>query len=598
MTVGVPIPFHLAVHLLGLTVAAGLAVYAVARRHDAGAGWAGLALGGLLLATSHLIGGALIADDVAWPLYLRAAGYVGVAVGGAGRLLDGGTATVIAAAPTGAYLTAAAAGAAAAVASFRGVLGRRRDAVVLAAGIGLWAVSDLAALRAGSLLPGIVSIAGSLTLGGWLVWRSRETLLSRVVTSFLAALLVLLVGLGALGGVVFTSDLQRDAVVALQQSATGRAGQVTTDWTVEMLTTAKLFSRGTTLADRLAAGNRDVLQRSTAPAIAELPNVDVVLLLDPGGDLVASYDWGIENRGALPPSESLLLVGDDVVQRAVRGLESSGLVVLGASDVLAVGAEPVFAVTDGQAQRDRQVGVLAVGRRVTDPQYLEDVAATSGADATVVVGGSAASSTLGEGAADLAATIAAGERSGVATVDGEPTLLAAAPLGSPPATVAWLVLSEDAGTLAGAERALARTLFVAVLIGLLAAAVLAAWAASRTTRPLRRLTAAAERIAAGERDVRTGIDQPDEVGRLADAFDRMTSALVGRERELRSAAEVEAALRKRLEVLTASMGEGLVAVGADGAVQTINPAAQRLLGTSTDRAVGRPVSEVLVGVEE
>ena len=118
-----PVPLHLAVHVLGLAVAASLAWYAAARRSSAGATWAGLTFGGLLLAASHAVTGALVANDLAWPVFLRAAGYAALAVGSAGGIVG---AVVVIAAPPGAYVAAAVAGGAAALASLRGVLGQRR----------------------------------------------------------------------------------------------------------------------------------------------------------------------------------------------------------------------------------------------------------------------------------------------------------------------------------------------------------------------------------------------------------------------------------------------------------------------------------------
>ncbi|MGH3442511.1 MAG: hypothetical protein ACRDUY_10830, partial [Nitriliruptorales bacterium] len=64
---GVPVPLHLAVHLLGLTAAVGLAVHAATRRTDAGPGWRSLAAGGAFLAASHAVAGALVAPGLAWP---------------------------------------------------------------------------------------------------------------------------------------------------------------------------------------------------------------------------------------------------------------------------------------------------------------------------------------------------------------------------------------------------------------------------------------------------------------------------------------------------------------------------------------------------
>ena len=120
----------------------------------------------------------------------------------------------------------------------------------------------------------------------------------------------------------------------------------------------------------------------------------------------------------------------------------------------------------------------------------------------------------------------------------------------------------------------------------------------RATRPVRRLTEAAERIAEGDLSVRVESQRADEVGRLAAAFGGMADALQAREVELRTAATREATLRERLESVTASMQEALVAVDGNGEVAMANRAAGALLGVVPDDLVGRHLDEVLVGTDE
>ncbi len=71
----------------------------------------------------------------------------------------------------------------------------------------------------------------------------------------------------------------------------------------------------------------------------------------------------------------------------------------------------------------------------------------------------------------------------------------------------------------------ARTLVLALLVAALAAGA-GLWIASRVTASLRRLTLAAETVeSTGRLDVTTHEGDSDEVGRLAEAFDRMLAAL-------------------------------------------------------------------------
>ena len=73
----------------------------------------------------------------------------------------------------------------------------------------------------------------------------------------------------------------------------------------------------------------------------------------------------------------------------------------------------------------------------------------------------------------------------------------------------------------------------AVLVGsggILLAFLLSTWAATRVTRPVEHLAQAAKEVAAGNWDVRVDVLGDDELGQLADSFNRMTTELL-RQRE-------------------------------------------------------------------
>jgi two-component system sensor histidine kinase MprB len=96
-----------------------------------------------------------------------------------------------------------------------------------------------------------------------------------------------------------------------------------------------------------------------------------------------------------------------------------------------------------------------------------------------------------------------------------------------------------ASDLRGTDHALARIRFWIFLIGgigVAAAAALAAFVAAAALRPIQRLTAAAENVAAtGDLSERVAVASSDELGRLASRFNGMLAALeesVGRQRRL------------------------------------------------------------------
>ncbi|WP_250003281.1 diguanylate cyclase [Actinoplanes sp. M2I2] len=89
-----------------------------------------------------------------------------------------------------------------------------------------------------------------------------------------------------------------------------------------------------------------------------------------------------------------------------------------------------------------------------------------------------------------------------------------------------------------------------VLVAALVAVLVARWLARSTTRPLGDLAWAADRVADGELDTRVPIPHPDELGRLAATFNRMT-------RELQAYVQALTASRDQLRGHLAILGETL-----------------------------------------
>ncbi|GAA1599532.1 GGDEF domain-containing protein [Actinoplanes couchii] len=89
-----------------------------------------------------------------------------------------------------------------------------------------------------------------------------------------------------------------------------------------------------------------------------------------------------------------------------------------------------------------------------------------------------------------------------------------------------------------------------VLVTAVLAVVAARWLARSTTRPLGDLAWAADRVANGDLDTRVPIPRPDELGRLAGTFNRMT-------RELQSYVQALTASRDQLRRHLAILGDTL-----------------------------------------
>lgn len=118
------------------------------------------------------------------------------------------------------------------------------------------------------------------------------------------------------------------------------------------------------------------------------------------------------------------------------------------------------------------------------------------------------------------------------------------------------------------------SLLTALLAGLLAVLI-----AQQMTRPVRKLTDLAERMARGDLAGRIHITSRDEVGRLGGAFNRMAG-------ELQAQIEAMDAQRSMLTAVLAHMADGVLITDAGGHVRLLNPAAARLLGVDQQAAVG------------
>jgi PAS domain S-box-containing protein len=82
---------------------------------------------------------------------------------------------------------------------------------------------------------------------------------------------------------------------------------------------------------------------------------------------------------------------------------------------------------------------------------------------------------------------------------------------------------------------------------------------------------------------------PEEVEDLLRVRDRLEQEVRGLREELRRTA----AKRERVENIIRSVAEGLVVLDGEGKIQTLNPAAEKLLGLTQGQAIGVPIAESL-----
>ena len=124
--------------------------------------------------------------------------------------------------------------------------------------------------------------------------------------------------------------------------------------------------------------------------------------------------------------------------------------------------------------------------------------------------------------------------------------------------------------------------FAVILI--LAAVWLGMWFAERLSRPVGRLTGAAQRVGSGDLDVQVpDEDGDDEIAMLGRYFNQMTRQLKGqRDALLDNTRQIER--RRRLfDSVLSSVTSGVVGVDAQGRVTFVNRSAERLLDWQEDR---------------
>ena len=128
----------------------------------------------------------------------------------------------------------------------------------------------------------------------------------------------------------------------------------------------------------------------------------------------------------------------------------------------------------------------------------------------------------------------------------------------------------------------------ALIVGLLLLIALAAVVSYRlslsVTRPLERMTLAAQRMSNMDGTLRVPEDSRDEVGALARALNRMSA-------NLQEQLELVRRNGERLQDVLDNMPSGVVMIGEDGRITLYSRQAERLLGSHAKDRVGRPYTD-------
>ncbi|HYB97979.1 MAG TPA: ATP-binding protein [Candidatus Limnocylindrales bacterium] len=129
------------------------------------------------------------------------------------------------------------------------------------------------------------------------------------------------------------------------------------------------------------------------------------------------------------------------------------------------------------------------------------------------------------------------------------------------------------------------TMLLASLVVVFSATWLGLYMARGITDPIGHLAEATREVAAGHLDVALPEEGGDEVATLVRSFNAMTA-------ELKRSRDALEERRLYIENVLANIAAGVVSIGPDGRIGTINPAALQLLGLREQSSVGRSAEEV------
>ncbi|MBI5586193.1 MAG: HAMP domain-containing protein [Deltaproteobacteria bacterium] len=152
---------------------------------------------------------------------------------------------------------------------------------------------------------------------------------------------------------------------------------------------------------------------------------------------------------------------------------------------------------------------------------------------------------------------------------------------------AMYTASQKAGSVAG--RAIWSTVTLAA-VAVIIALFFSLFLSGRIARPLRLFMEAARTISSGDYAVRVPAETRDELGLLAEEFNRMTAQL---ERYHEMNIDQIISEKQKGEAILASIEEGLVVFDTGMRVTAINPAARRLLNLEAAEILGKICSDIL-----
>lgn len=162
----------------------------------------------------------------------------------------------------------------------------------------------------------------------------------------------------------------------------------------------------------------------------------------------------------------------------------------------------------------------------------------------------------------------------------------------------FLVLKQDMSEIFSEIHALRFFTVNAGLITMLFVIIISALIAKSITRPLMNISLVADQISRGSSNARIAISSRNEIGRLAESFNRMLDARLTTEDLLKIANSKIGEEKSKYEMLLSSIGDGMIAVNHEGKIMLLNKAAEKIFGYSSEEIIGKSFFEVIPSEDE
>jgi two-component system sensor histidine kinase VicK len=488
-------------------------------------------------------------------------------------------------------------------------------ALLLALAEGLTSVAPRADISSGvvgtyAFVAHGAKLLGFISLGVWVGKGARNSIRTRLVVSFAALLIIVVLALStALTGVISNNvgDEQLRAVESQLDTAVQNIQSDRRDLLDETGRIAALDNVGRSVESgqgigELVEGIRDL----------EFFEVDFVAVLDADGGQLGFSRQGPQLLNAAGRAEPkrlnevdvLSLLGSPVVAELSDGRSaSSSIDVISEASIVA----EIAGVEIDSPTGDSRAGYLITARWI-DQLAIEAIADSfAPSHATLIVDERVLASTFGSDVTGdevlpenaRRELVLGGRESLQQTIGGDTFFgsVASLPnaLGNP--TAATLSLSTPSSIVANTREDVIRVLFL-VALGIAFIVLVLAWLSGRRlTRPIRELTRAAVAVSEGHLDASAPVTGDDEVGRLGDTFNQMTSAIRRMTGDLRTAAHEEHHLRERIEKIIQSMADALIAVDGQARIVAFNAEAEVMVGRDAAAVMGSPIADVLKVVD-